>query len=71
MASGKPTPKLDWNKTSGSSLQFPNGTTLTVSRASSQHNGTYQCTATNKAGSDTAIFVVVVQCELWECFIIR
>ena len=63
MASGKPTPTLVWSKTSGSSLQFPDGTTLTVSNASSEHSGTYQCTATNKAGSDTATFVVVVGCK--------
>ena len=63
-ASGKPTPTVVWRKTSGSPLQFPDGTTLTVSSASPQHSGTYQCTATNKAGSDTATFVVVVQCEL-------
>ena len=63
MATGKPTPILVWSKTSGTPLQLPFGTTLTVSSASPQHSGTYQCNATNMAGSDTATFVVVVGCK--------
>ena len=62
-ASGNPEPNISWKKTGDASLLFPDGNWLTVQSATPQHNGTYQCIATNEAGSVHATFDVLVYCE--------
>ncbi|XP_067873656.1 basement membrane-specific heparan sulfate proteoglycan core protein isoform X2 [Heterodontus francisci] len=63
LASGFPVPEVTWNKLEG---ELPPGAyaednVLTIPSATTEHTGTYVCTATNEQGTETAYAMLKVR----------
>eukprot|EP00061_Rhincodon_typus_P017529 g46253.t1 len=63
LASGYPEPEITWNKLEG---DLPPGAyvennVLTIPSATTEHTGTYVCTATNEQGTETAYAMLKVR----------